>query len=744
MNEIVVSRRLLGSPVGQTHLLDYLNWSEGDRTRFRAYFAKGTDPASIDAAPGMDLTVTRSIGEGLLVDGYDDEGRVPIPPFARVTPSESESALFAGMNTLLATRNGESADIVVDWLEYHVTHHGAHAALILNRGQDSEDLARVLCARCSQIPTLRRVLILSSPIPLGHKNLPPEAHPFCAPAAPGKDRMRLPEPDPWSSPLAELLFFEIARTRFLQQARAVAAIDVYDVLLPAEGPSVFDLACSADSGAVSLVGTPSYPWRVRKNHAPHFSDHICTQFDGTKFKRRWCIAPAVADPDVIWRLVRIVGAEMNPDHIGHFAACMNLRHPSNTVSQIVPKTALAEDDRLLQMSRAYFDGNPVRMPEAKIAQVGGNDDRSIVVVTCMKNEGPFILEWLAYHRMIGIKNFLIYTNDCDDGTDTLLNLLQDKGYVQHRNNPFRQVGLKPQHAALQAADNEPIVKKSAWAVSMDVDEFICIHVGDGTLSALFDAVPNANMISMTWRLFGNSGIDHFSDALVTNQYTRCARVFANKPHQAWGFKTLYRQNGIFRKLGVHRPKGLRPQLKDQIQWVNGSGAEMPQDTFRNAWRSTSRTYGYDLVTLNHYAVRSSESFLVKRERGRVNHVDRDQGLAYWFRMNNNEAEDTSILRMMDPLDAELAELMRDPEIAAQHAACVAAHSSKIDTLKSSASFAAFYNEITSERMRRLSTMHRHFGANVFLGGPQTIPDQIVFEEHDHDFFFTIRRQETSH
>lgn len=42
--------------------------------------------------------------------------------------------------------------------------------------------------------------------------------------------------------------------------------------------------------------------------------------------------------------------------------------------------------------------------------------------------------------------------------------------------------------------------------------------------------------------------------------------------------------------------------------------------FRNGWRSTIETYGYDLVQLNHYAVRSAESFLVKRDRGRVNHV----------------------------------------------------------------------------------------------------------------------------
>ena len=74
------------------------------------------------------------------------------------------------------------------------------------------------------------------------------------------------------------------------------------------------------------------------------------------------------------------------------------------------------------------------------------------------------------------------------------------------------------------------------------------------------------------------------------------------------------------------------------------------------WRSTSTTYGYGLVQLNHYAVRSAESFLVKRNRGRVNHMDRDQGLAYWFRMNNNYAEDRSITRMIPKMCEELDKL----------------------------------------------------------------------------------------
>ena len=160
-----------------------------------------------------------------------------------------------------------------------------------------------------------------------------------------------------------------------------------------------------------------------------------------------------------------------------------------------------------------------------------------------------------------------------------------------------------------------------------------------------------------------------------------SREFANKPHVAWVFKTLFRNNGNFRKMGVHRPKGIRPRAVERINWVNGSGKPMPKDKWRNAWRSNKVTYGYDLVSLNHYAVRSAESFLVKRDRGRVNHVERDQGLAHWFRMNHNVVKDERMHRMLPKLKAEYDAMLEDPDIRAAHQACVEAHRRKISELK---------------------------------------------------------------
>lgn len=745
----VIERRLLGMGLGPITLLDAVSTDHEDGPRAALFFAAGSDLSSLGHADGVEPLSQISVGGAVCITyPLPADGRLRLTLAGApvdITPVASEQDRFEGLNCIAAVRNGEDAQTVAVWLQHHVQTQSLQAVVIVDRAKPGTDpaFASDLAAELERFSLDCDVTILTSDLPLGRTDAPAEAHPFCVPEAPGKDRMKVPKPSPWDSPLGAMSLYEILRARFLGQARAVCNIEVHD-LMPLGAPNVFDSAVEADGGVIALYGRHCYPWRVRKDDPTRFADHICVQFDARGGRQRWCIAPAKATDAAIWRMIRIGNAIPDRARTQLFYRHMALRHPTPSISKIVPKTSLIEHPPLIEMSEKYWGHKPVRMPELEAgAQPKGKGRR--VIVTTMKNEGPFILEWLAYHRAIGFDDFLVYTNDCTDGTDTMLQMLERKGIVQHRENPFRESGLKPQHAALQASDDEPIVKSAAWLTCIDVDEFVNIKVGDGTLDALFDAVPDANMIAMTWRLFGNGDVHEFVDGPITEQFLRCAPEFARKPHQAWGFKTLFRNIGLFKKMGVHRPKGLNPQLWEDINWVNGSGKPLPREMFRNGWRSTTDTYGYDLVQLNHYAVRSAESFLVKRDRGRVNHVDRDQGLAYWFRMNNNFEEELSIQSRLPMMRAELERLLSDPEIRAAHESAVAAHRAKIDELRATENYANFYADLTGSRLEKLSRLHNHFGSNVFLSGPEVVPDEIVKKDPEEDWFFTVELTgETAH
>ena len=357
---------------------------------------------------------------------------------ADITPADPELTIFAGTNALAATRNGETAATVLRWLEFNAEHQGVETAVILDRDRlgDSLEFDEAFQAGLAAMEVDVEVVILRSSTPLGKLDLPDESHPFCAPGAPGKDRMEIPAADPWKSPLGAMHAYEIIRERFLGSARAVANIDVFDLITDTGEGTIFDRAVASETGAIPMLGTQAYPWRVRNDEPIRFADHICVQLDAEAPRRRWCIAPAKAAANAVWRMNRIGNVAMQDAEAATFYRFMNLRHRADAVSLIVPKSSLVEDDRLLVLAETEFDHKPVRVPEkSHKAQEPQKGRRAIV--TTMKNEGPFILEWLAYHRVIGFDSFLVYTNDCSDGTETFFDLLQEKGYVQHRDNPFR-------------------------------------------------------------------------------------------------------------------------------------------------------------------------------------------------------------------------------------------------------------------------------------------------------------------
>ncbi|MDP5083961.1 MAG: glycosyltransferase family 2 protein [Yoonia sp.] len=292
----------------------------------------------------------------------------------------------------------------------------------------------------------------------------------------------------------------------------------------------------------------------------------------------------------------------------------------------------------------------------------------------MRNEAPFILEWIAYHQHIGVTDFLIFSNDCEDGTDLLLDRLDAMGCVSHVRNHSR--GKKTvQWRALNKARQHPLTKQADWIYVTDVDEFLCIHIGDGTIKDLLQHCPEADGFAIPWRMFGNNDIAVFEDKPVLQQFTKAAPDALLWPWRAVQFKSLFRNDGGYERLGVHRPRRQKDSTKDH--WVDGNGqtlAAVPGTVVPNL------NPRYGLAQINHYALGSIESFLVKVARGRPNHTSAPIDLAYWSDRNFNDVEDRRILRHQDAVAAGVKTLRRDPEIAQLHDAGVAWRKARIAAL----------------------------------------------------------------
>lgn len=320
------------------------------------------------------------------------------------------------------------------------------------------------------------------------------------------------------------------------------------------------------------------------------------------------------------------------------------------------------------------------------------------IVTTMKNEGPFMLEWIAYNRAIGFTDFLIFTNDCADGTDMIAKRLNRLGIITHVPNP---VGPRqsPQRKALRSAGKHPLVQGSDWVICADVDEFLNIRAGNGHLDDLMAAVGPVDAISFCWKLFGNGGRVAFEGGFVTDQFRwACPEDYFPVP-QTRGLKTLFRMNGRFSRMAIHRPR--IAEEAEMPHWVDAGGQPMPPIYKSTGW-AAYEGFSHTHARLHHYAIRSADSFLVKRDRGRTNHIDDDQGGDYWARLNFNFEQDDSILARLPAARVIYDEMMDDPRIAKWHTRAVNWHRKRITALKSEDHWARFHAAIATHGMASLA------------------------------------------
>ncbi|MFV0492179.1 MAG: glycosyltransferase family 2 protein [Pseudorhodobacter sp.] len=295
---------------------------------------------------------------------------------------------------------------------------------------------------------------------------------------------------------------------------------------------------------------------------------------------------------------------------------------------------------------------------------------TVMAVSMMKDEAPYLLEWFAHHLAVGFTDILVYTNDCSDGTVEMLQRLEALGLGHHRPNNIPD-GAKPQPSALNHAQKEPLVSAADWLMVFDADEFLSINHPSGHLDGMLADVvaQGANGIVVTWRIFGSSSIVEWSREPVTETFTRAAPPLWNK---GWGVKTLFKYDPDFWKLGIHRPaiknKHLEGDFPASVHWLNGSGAVM-EDYFKfRGWRSIRRTLGYDWAQMNHYAVKSIEAYAIRKFRGNVNNKADKYNADYWALQDRNEVPDTQILHHVPRRAAIMAELLRDPMLRELHEA----------------------------------------------------------------------------
>lgn len=228
------------------------------------------------------------------------------------------------------------------------------------------------------------------------------------------------------------------------------------------------------------------------------------------------------------------------------------------------------------------------------------DVRSCVVATA-RNEGVYLLEWIAYQRLLGFDRIVIYTNNNTDGSRDLLQELHRTGVITLIESDVSSGGNAQTKAYRHAARLLPQAISAEWCAFIDIDEFIVLNKDrfrklDDYLN--WAARRGGDAIALTWSLAETTpAVQDWINLPVLQRLTR------SSPKQAPLIKCFSRPE-LIDASGPHYPlasNGLAMRMS------NGDGkrhlweirADVPLDPTRavQAAKNACHLYHFELRTL---------------------------------------------------------------------------------------------------------------------------------------------------
>ena len=331
---------------------------------------------------------------------------------------------------------------------------------------------------------------------------------------------------------------------------------------------------------------------------------------------------------------------------------------------------------------------------------------TVLLVTIMRNEGPYILEWVAHHLSVGVDEFLIFTNDCDDGTDAILSRLGRFHRVTQVPNPkvmFRDKG-NWQVMALRYAQQFGDYRTADWIYHTDADEFLHIRAGDGTLEDFYKAAADKSgdfhAVSFSSMPFSSGGEKALDDQLVQSRYTQMSKSYGASREAGTpvlnAVKTMFRNDVDYDLRRNHRPymAGFSAQ---GLTWVDGSGRRLGPDYTDSRIKVLDAVGSTDLAQMSHYAIKCAEAYMVMLDRGDAVTEDRlGKQSNYWKNYNTQGDEEPAFATLSPKAQALLDGFLADPELARLHREALEVHKAKVAAMREKPEWQAVASHIGLE------------------------------------------------
>lgn len=246
------------------------------------------------------------------------------------------------------------------------------------------------------------------------------------------------------------------------------------------------------------------------------------------------------------------------------------------------------------------------------------------VAAIMKDEEPYVIEWLEYHMCVGISHFYIYDNSDDFSMADLLDQYIKSGVVTLIHFPGIAMQMKAYMNAIESYKDE-----TEYMAFIDGDEFI-IPVAEGKVDEIVDSIFHQYTcfeneeysqgirgfaylegqipggLGVNWREYGTSGHKSTPQGLVLENY-----LYRGDDESNAHIKSIVNPRVVEDFWGPHAAKYAYGYC-----CISENGSIIPRNFFPDGQ--------CEKIRINHYRTKSEEEMINKVNRGRATTPINDQ------------------------------------------------------------------------------------------------------------------------
>lgn len=261
------------------------------------------------------------------------------------------------------------------------------------------------------------------------------------------------------------------------------------------------------------------------------------------------------------------------------------------------------------------------------------------ITSIQRDRAPWIKEWVAFHYLVGFRQFYIFLHNCSDNTEQILRDLGKK--IDIKIFTVDPNLISPQTKCYQSSYNQ-FGDKVDWMAFIDADEFL-FPSSRLTMKTVFEEFKDNNFsaLGVYWSCFGSSGFIEEPEGLIIENYKyRAIDGYENNRH----IKSVVRgkQGNLIFSKDPHLFQTPLGTIDENLRPITAG------------WTDYEPTYSK--VRINHYVTQSRSFFLSFKTKFKTPDGSQVRDQAYWDEHNRNDVLDSSMVRFIDPVKELMSSL----------------------------------------------------------------------------------------